>query len=104
MVRKNIDSFREEVDEELALSTLDQSVHPKSEHHKTKKAEDFVRKMQEEQQRHRERLAQRQEEQRQMEVRSMQEREMRQQQKQQERHERLKDRYKRSLEIMSMEK
>ena len=54
-MKRNLESFRQELNEdEMGSSTIDvaQSYHAKSENHKTKIAEDFVKKMKEEQIRH----------------------------------------------------
>ena len=92
LVRKNIKNFRMELDQSEATSQyLDVSVQQKakSEFDKTKVAEDFVKRMQEEQSKHRQFLNQKKVEERELEVKSMQERKVREDEEKKERHEKV---------------
>lgn len=54
LLKRNLDSFREELDQEEMSESVDVSLshHAKSENYKTKRAENFVQRMREEQMRH----------------------------------------------------
>lgn len=53
-MKRNIDNFKKELDTSEANDFLDaSSIHPKSENYKTKQAQDFVKKMNEDQAHHR---------------------------------------------------